>query len=96
MPKTAEHPHTNMGKAALNMLTRTIAGELAPQGVYVTAVDTGWVSQMRPNPRVLPPLSVVDAAARVLDPVVTGLEALGRGQKPIHGVLLQHFHVVDW
>jgi len=78
------------------MLTRTVAGELAPQGIYVCAADTGWISQMRPNPKFLPPLTEEDGAARVLDPVVAGLEALQRGESPAHGVLFQHFRVVDW
>jgi len=94
--KSAQHPHTNMGKAALNMLTRTVAGELAPQHVFVCAVDPGWVSQMRPNPKVLPPLSEEDAAARIIDPIVLGVESIRRGDIPVHGVLLQHYRVVDW
>lgn len=94
--KGSEHPHTNMAKAALNMLTRTIAGELAPQGVFVSAADTGWISQMRPNAKVLPPLSEEDGAARVLDPVAAGIDALRRGDTPMHGMLFQHFRQVDW
>jgi len=95
-PKGSEHPHTNMGKAALNMLTRTIANDLASQNVFVTSADTGWISQMRPNPKVLPPLSEEDGAARVLDPVLSGIDALKKGEVPSHGVLFQHFKVVDW
>lgn len=95
-PKGSEHPHTNMGKAALNMLTRTIAEDLSSQGVFVSSADTGWISQMRPNPKVLPPLTEEDGAARVLDPVITGMGVLQRGELPAHGVLFQHFKVVDW
>ena len=64
MKKTGEHPHTNMAKASLNMLTRTIAGEMLLKGIIVNAVDTGWVTSMLPvnNPRAIfiPPLSEQD------------------------------------
>jgi NAD(P)-dependent dehydrogenase (short-subunit alcohol dehydrogenase family) len=44
------HPHTNMA-AALNMLTRTSAGEMLEQdGILMTAVDTGWITDERPHP----------------------------------------------
>src|SRR5690606_23118741 len=46
--KEARHPHTNMAKAALNMLTHTAAGELAQFGIYINAVDTGWVTDEDP------------------------------------------------
>jgi len=94
--KNAKHPHTNMGKASLNMLTRTIAADLAEQGVYVTAADTGWVSQMQPGGNMLPPLNIEDGAARVVDPVIGGQLALSQGRQPLFGVLLQHFRVADW
>ncbi|KAH8047857.1 short chain dehydrogenase [Aureococcus anophagefferens] len=55
--KQPTHPHTNMAKAALNMLTKTSAGDYADCGIYMTAVDTGWS-----------PIDEVDAAARILDP----------------------------
>ncbi|WUH98687.1 SDR family NAD(P)-dependent oxidoreductase [Spirillospora sp. NBC_00431] len=98
--KGAEHPHTNMAKAALNMLTRTTASELAARGVYVTSVDPGWFTDQRPEPdRVRraaagfrPPLDVVDAAARVYDPIVRG----ERDGDPPHGCLLKDFRVVSW
>ncbi|WP_254716657.1 SDR family NAD(P)-dependent oxidoreductase [Actinomadura sp. WMMB 499] len=98
--KGAEHPHTNMAKAALNMLTRTTASELAERGVYVTSVDPGWFTDQRPEPDrarrdaagFRPPLDVVDAAARVYDPIVRG----ERGGEPPHGVLLKDYRVVSW
>lgn len=52
--KTSRHPHTNMAKAALNMLTRTSAADLADQGVYMCAVDTGWVTNENPEPKRAP------------------------------------------
>ena len=39
--KMATHPHTNMAKAAMNMMTRTSAADYASSGIYMTAVDTG-------------------------------------------------------
>jgi NAD(P)-dependent dehydrogenase (short-subunit alcohol dehydrogenase family) len=76
--KTDKHPHTNMAKAALNMLTLTSAPDLAEHGIYMNAVDTGWVTDEDPihhseNKQLEhdfhPPLDIVDGAARVLDPI---------------------------
>jgi NAD(P)-dependent dehydrogenase (short-subunit alcohol dehydrogenase family) len=97
--KSASHPHTNMAKAALNMLTRTSAAELAKHGVYMTSVDTGWVTDERPFPLqqamtkagFQPPLDVVDGAARIYHPIVVG----ERGD-PIWGILLKHYRKVRW
>jgi NAD(P)-dependent dehydrogenase (short-subunit alcohol dehydrogenase family) len=75
------HPHTNMAKAALNMLTRTSAREmLETDGILMTAVDTGWITDERPHPTKMrlheegfhAPLDLVDGAARVYDPIVRG------------------------
>jgi NAD(P)-dependent dehydrogenase (short-subunit alcohol dehydrogenase family) len=75
------HPHTNMAKAALNMLTRTSAAEMLEQdGILMTAVDTGWITDERPHPTKMrlagegfhAPLDLVDGAARVYDPIVRG------------------------
>jgi len=75
------HPHTNMAKAALNMLTRTSAQEMLEQdGILMTAVDTGWITDERPHPTKVrlaeegfkAPLDLVDGAARVYDPIVRG------------------------
>ncbi|TJZ44471.1 SDR family NAD(P)-dependent oxidoreductase [Streptomyces piniterrae] len=79
--KGAGHPHTNMAKAALNMLTRTSAREmLETDGILMTAVDTGWITDERPHPDKMrlaeegfhAPLDLVDGAARVYDPIVRG------------------------
>ncbi|MBB5937940.1 SDR family oxidoreductase [Streptomyces zagrosensis] len=79
--KGAGHPHTNMAKAALNMLTRTSAQEmLESDGILMTAVDTGWITDERPHPDKVrlaaegfhAPLDLVDGAARVYDPIVRG------------------------
>jgi NAD(P)-dependent dehydrogenase (short-subunit alcohol dehydrogenase family) len=74
------HPHTNMAKAALNMLTRTSATELATDRILMTSVDTGWITDERPHPTKVrlaeegfhAPLDLVDGAARVYDPIVRG------------------------
>ena len=74
------HPHTNMAKAALNMLTRTSATELLTDGILMTSVDTGWITDERPHPTKMrlaeegfhAPLDLVDGAARVYDPIVRG------------------------
>jgi NAD(P)-dependent dehydrogenase (short-subunit alcohol dehydrogenase family) len=74
------HPHTNMAKAALNMLTRTSATEMLSDGILMTAVDTGWITDERPHYTKVrlaeegfhAPLDLVDGAARVYDPIVQG------------------------
>lgn len=79
--KTDRHPHTNMAKAALNMMTRTSAPDYRKDGIYMNAVDTGWVTDEDPAMHVerkvtegfQPPLDIIDGAARILDPFFTGL-----------------------
>jgi NAD(P)-dependent dehydrogenase (short-subunit alcohol dehydrogenase family) len=74
------HPHTNMAKAALNMLTRTSATEMLTDGILMTSVDTGWITDERPHFTKMrladegfhAPLDLVDGAARVYDPIVQG------------------------
>ncbi|MFJ4674931.1 SDR family oxidoreductase [Kitasatospora sp. NPDC088783] len=97
--KTAGHPHTNMAKAALNMLTRTSAAELAERGVHMCAVDTGWITDENPAPKksrlagagFRTPLDVVDGAARVYDPIVRG-----EAGEPFVGVFLKDYRVAEW
>ncbi|HLY08814.1 MAG TPA: SDR family oxidoreductase, partial [Planctomycetota bacterium] len=79
--KTDKHPHTNMAKAALNMMTRTSAADYARDGIHMNAVDTGWVTDEDPVAHATrkkregfePPLDIVDGAARILDPLFSGL-----------------------
>jgi len=80
--KTDKHPHTNMAKAALNMMTRTSAPDYADHGIWMNSVDTGWITDEDPLHHVArkqrehdfsPPLDVIDGAARVLDPIFAGL-----------------------
>ena len=79
--KTDKHPHTNMAKAALNMMTLTSAPDYAKDGIYMNAVDTGWVTDEDPVVHAArkreahdfePPLDVVDGAARICDPFFSG------------------------
>ena len=94
------HPHTNMAKAALNMLTRTSGQEmLETDAILVTAVDTGWITDERPHPTKMrlaeegfhAPLDLVDGAARVYDPIVQG--ELGRD---IYGCFVKDYEPAAW
>ncbi|MFT5684231.1 MAG: NAD(P)-dependent dehydrogenase (short-subunit alcohol dehydrogenase family), partial [Myxococcota bacterium] len=97
--KLPRHPHTNMAKAGLNMITRTSAASCASEGIYMVSVDPGWMSHEGPAHQVEaayatgfhPPLDAADSAARVLDPVLRGVDGA-----PVFGVLLKDFEVVDW
>ena len=99
--KDSRHPHTNMAKAALNMLTHTSAGELARHGIFMNAVDTGWVTDE--DPALLaqrkkdqhdfqPPLDIVDGAARVCDPFFHGILT----GKHWCGKFLKDYAPIDW
>jgi NAD(P)-dependent dehydrogenase (short-subunit alcohol dehydrogenase family) len=79
--KTDKHPHTNMAKAALNMMTRTSAHDYAKDGIFMNSVDTGWVTdedvahiaaRKTEETGFHPPLDIVDGAARIVDPIFTG------------------------
>ncbi|MCI4657419.1 SDR family NAD(P)-dependent oxidoreductase [Cryobacterium zhongshanensis] len=93
------HPHTNMAKAALNMLTRTSAKEMLDDGILMTSVDTGWITDERPHPTKLrlaeegfhAPLDLVDGAARVYDPIVRG-----EAGEDLYGVFLKDYKPAAW
>ena len=78
--KTDKHPHTNMAKAALNMMTRTSAPDFVKDGIHMNAVDTGWVTDEDPAAHATrkadlgfaPPLDIIDGAARIVDPIFAG------------------------
>jgi NAD(P)-dependent dehydrogenase (short-subunit alcohol dehydrogenase family) len=78
--KTDKHPHTNMAKAALNMLTRTSAPDFVKDGIHMNAVDTGWITDEDPAVHAArkaelgfsPPLDIIDGAARIVDPIFAG------------------------
>jgi NAD(P)-dependent dehydrogenase (short-subunit alcohol dehydrogenase family) len=98
--KGAGHPHTNMAKAALNMLTRTSAQEMFEKDrILMTAVDTGWITDERPHPDKMrlaeegfhAPLDLIDGAARVYDPIVRG-----QAGEDLFGVFLKDYAPGKW
>ena len=99
--KESRHPHTNMAKAALNMMTLTSSGELAKFGIYTNAVDTGWVTDEDPVELAKrkeeihdfqPPLDIVDGAARVMDPLFDGINT----GKHWCGKFLKDYKPISW
>jgi len=99
--KEDRHPHTNMAKAALNMMTHTAASDLAKFGIFINAVDTGWVTDEDPIELAKrkedlhdfqPPLDIVDGAARVVDPLFDGINT----GKHWSGKFLKDYRPIDW
>ena len=99
--KTDKHPHTNMAKAALNMMTRTSAEDFATDGIHMNSVDTGWVTDEDPVAiaerkravhRFHPPLDIVDGAARILDPIFRGLST----GEHLRGLFLKDYVATRW
>lgn len=100
--KTFYHPHTNMAKAALNMMTRTAASDYARDGIYMNSVDTGWITDENPHLKktrmqeeygFYTPLDVIDGAARVYDPIARGLN---EPEEPIFGCFLKDYAPHPW
>ncbi|MBI9088543.1 MAG: SDR family oxidoreductase [Desulfobacterium sp.] len=99
--QASRHPHTNMAKAALNMMTHTAAGDLSKHGIYMNAVDTGWVTDEDPVELsqikvevhdFQPPLDIVDGAARICDPFFDGILT----GKHWCGKFLKDYRPIDW
>lgn len=106
--KMPNHPHTNMAKAALNMLTRTSAEELATRHrIFMNSVDTGWINDENPLEKASKiaetnlfqtPIDEIDAASRVLDPVLTGvdIDIKGGKAKKEWGKFLKDYKETEW
>ena len=104
--KRTTHVHTNMAKAALNMFTRTCGKYLKNIGIYMTCVDTGWVSYMDEINKLIDenekenfgneftnvPLDELDGAMRVLQPIIEGI----KNKNYLYGILLKDYAVSVW
>ena len=99
--KTDKHPHTNMAKASLNMMTRTSALDYIDDGIHMNSVDTGWVTDEDPvvqaemkreKHNFHPPVDIVDGAARIVDPIFHGFQT----GEHVWGQFLKDYKPTDW
>ena len=98
--KTDKHPHTNMAKAALNMMTRTSAPDYVRDGIHMNAVDTGWITDEDPaihaarkaEEGFAPPLDIIDGAARIVDPIFAGVNS----GEHVWGQFLKDYKPAPW
>mmetsp|Transcript_11504 Transcript_11504/g.24914 ORF Transcript_11504/g.24914 Transcript_11504/m.24914 type:complete len:675 (-) Transcript_11504:252-2276(-) len=108
--KMPNHPHTNMAKAALNMLTRTSSEDLAKKSrIFMNSVDTGWINDENPLERASKtaaqnlfqtPIDEIDAAARILDPVFVGInldkETQNKSSAKDYGKFFKDYKETEW
>ena len=94
--KKSTHPHTNMSKASLNMMTRTCGSHYAKDKILMNSVDTGWVSEMQPEHLLLDvrtvPLDEIDGAMRVLDPIIQTIN----NNEIQHSLFLKDYKPTEW
>lgn len=98
--KTDRHVHNNCAKAAMNMITRSIANRWKLDNIYVNSVETGWITDEMPqdtksdNKIFYPPLDEIDGAARVLDPIFTTINQ--NAKDPVYGIFLKDYYRTSW
>lgn len=98
--KTPYHPHTNMAKAGLNMMTKTCAEDYSKSNIFMNSVDTGWIHDENPFYKVQEnmkqgfqtPIDEEDAAARILDPIYLSVLS----NKTPYGKFFKDFKETSW
>jgi len=98
--KNCRHPHTNMAKAALNMMTRTSSESYAEEGIYMNSVDVGYITNEKPYPLDMRSserkdrmaIDEIDGAARILDPIFKAMN----NNKFEFGKLYKNYKIYQW
>jgi hypothetical protein len=84
------------------MMTRTSGEDYAKDGIFMTSVDTGWVTDENPTPKrekgqderaFFPPLDIIDGMARIYHPVAHGVALPDR---PFFGCFLKDYAPCPW
>ncbi len=98
--KNCRHPHTNMAKAGLNMMTRTTADQFRADGILMNSVDPGWITNERPFPieaarssrKTRMAIDAIDGASRICDPIFQAIN----DRKHFSGLLFKNYMVYPW